>query len=88
MALGKTIISTNIGTEGINSTHKKDIFLANTPDEFIQTILELSGNETLCERVGEKAIDLIRTNFDNTNQSAKLIDFYKEIINQKFENQN
>ena len=86
MALGKTIISTNIGTEGINSSHRENIFLANSPEEFVETIIELSKDEVLCKKIGENASDFIQNHYDNINQSTKLIEFYKQIIDLQSDN--
>jgi len=38
MAMGKAIISTTIGAEGIGYTNGKDILIADSPDEFIAAI--------------------------------------------------
>jgi len=76
MALGKTIISTTIGAEGIDVTDKENIFIANTPEEFVSVIDFLIKNRPLFEQTGINAQNLIRNKYDNTILSKQLSDFY------------
>ncbi len=76
MALGKTIISSSIGTEGISSTHDKNILIANTPQEFLNEVEKTLINKEFFEGIGENAIKFVKENFDNMSISSSLIDFY------------
>ncbi|MBN1821162.1 MAG: glycosyltransferase family 4 protein [Prolixibacteraceae bacterium] len=77
MALGKVIVSTGIGTEGINTTHKKNILVADKKEEFIEIICNLAGNKKLCGEIGSEAVRFIQENFDNTVIAEKLVSFFK-----------
>jgi len=79
MALGKVIISTAIGAEGIEYEHGKDIFIADTPSEFVEAIVACSRDMELCKTVGHNAKELVRDKYDNIVISQKLIEFYKSI---------
>jgi len=79
MALGKVIISTTIGAEGIEYEHGKDIFIADTPSEFVEAIIRCSKDIELCKTVGRNAKELVRNKYDNIVISQKLIEFYKSI---------
>lgn len=81
MALGKSIISTSVGSEGINSTHGKNILIANTKEEFITELEKLLSNKNLFTEIGKNAVKFITENFDNFALSNNLIDFYKSQIN-------
>ena len=70
MALGKPIVTTSIGTEGIETTSGEDILIA---DDAIYTLLE---NREVFDKIGKNAIDLIRKKFDNLALAAQLIEFY------------
>ena len=61
MAIGKVIISTTIGAEGIHCTHKKNILIANTPSEFIEMINICLSNPEFCAEISENAKQLIKT---------------------------
>ncbi len=80
LALGKGIVSTSIGAEGIEIENGKHLLIANTSDEFIQAISELVENRNLHDELGRNAIDFIHENFDNLAAAGKLVDFYKTFL--------
>ncbi len=76
MALGKTIISTSIGAEGIPCTHDENILLADTASEFEKTILKCIEDTSLCSKIGENAYSFANRNYGNKETTEKLIKFY------------
>jgi polysaccharide biosynthesis protein PslH len=76
MALGKTIISTSIGAEGLPVTHLQNILLANLPEDFIHDINMLIKNRSLAEKIGLQGKQTIRDHFDNRLMAEKLACFY------------
>ena len=78
MALGKPIVTTDIGTEGIPTQDGQNILIANTADEFIASINRLINNRDLFNEIGKNAIGFIQEKFDNLSQAGALIDFYKK----------
>jgi glycosyltransferase involved in cell wall biosynthesis len=78
MALGKTIVSTPIGAEGIDVTDGKHLKIAKTSTEFITAISELAGDREKFMEIGRNAVSFIHENFDNLAAAGKLIDFYKQ----------
>lgn len=78
MALGKTIVTTPVGTEGISTTHAENIWVAETASGFITIIGNLVENKTLCEKTGMNAIRYIQEHFDNAVLASALDDFYKK----------
>lgn len=80
LALGKSIVSTSIGAEGIDIENRKHLLIANTSDEFIQAVSELVENRNLHDELGRNAIDFIHENFDNLAAAGKLVDFYKTFL--------
>lgn len=78
MALGKTVISTRIGAEGINYTDKKNIFIANTPQEWINTLNFLFQNPEKLNETGKAAQALIKAEHDIQKLGANLIARYKK----------
>lgn len=77
MALGRTVISTAIGAEGINYTDKKNIFIANTPEEWINTLTFLYKNPEKLKEVGKAGQELIKTEHDIQKLGYDLINRYK-----------
>ncbi len=80
MALGKSIITTSIGTEGIDTTHEKNILLADDPESFYDEIKKLLNNFDNFEVLGKNASEFIRLKYDNFEITKKLADFYKGLL--------
>lgn len=80
MALSKAIITTSIGVEGIPAKDKKDILIANTPDEFIENTIYLFTEEKQIEILGNNAKVFVSENFDNFAIAKRLYDFYDKYL--------
>lgn len=80
MALGKAIISTKIGAEGIGYTHEKNILIANTPEEFLLAIEKFNSNKDLCKEIGHNARKLIEEKHDLNKITEKLLAFYQKVL--------
>lgn len=80
MALGKAVISTTIGAEGINCTHGKNILIADSPEEFAKAVLDLYRNANKCRMMGLEARNLIRDDYDTSKIIQQLVSFYREIL--------
>jgi glycosyltransferase involved in cell wall biosynthesis len=80
MALGKPIVTTDIGTEGIPTEDGQNIMIANDADQFVASITRLINNRALFNEIGRHAIGFIQEKFDNLSQAGALIDFYKKQI--------
>ncbi|MFV0266997.1 MAG: glycosyltransferase family 4 protein, partial [Draconibacterium sp.] len=80
MALGKSIVSTPIGVEGIEVEKNRHILIAETAEQFVDAVSELVDNKELFENIGRNAIGFIHEKFDNLAAASKLIDFYKQYI--------
>lgn len=78
MALGKPIVSTKVGTEGISTTSGKNIIVAENAEIFIESIYELIENREYFDSISRNAIEFIHENFDNLTTASALIDFYKK----------
>ena len=76
MALGKSIVSTSVGAEGIPCEHGKNILIADTAEEFITQVIRLIEDELLFSEIGKEARELVRKNFDNLAVARSLINFY------------
>lgn len=79
MALGKTIITTQIGKEGINATPYKEILVANTIKTFTYTLQNCIQKPSICSTIGLNAKKHIHQNYDNNIIAAKLFNFYAKI---------
>lgn len=80
MALGKAVVSTNIGAEGINVENGKNIFLADNADKFYNAIKQLLDNEELISDLGKNAKELIFNEHNTPKLISNLERFYRQIL--------
>jgi glycosyltransferase involved in cell wall biosynthesis len=62
MAMGKVIITTSLGLEGINAIHKQHVLLANTANEFVDAVTFCLQQPEQCQAIAENARQFIREN--------------------------
>ena len=79
MALGKTIISTSIGASGINYSDKKNILIADTPEQFANQIIWCFENPFESRKIGENAKDNILENYNTKKIAENLSSFLNKI---------
>ncbi|MBK9637584.1 MAG: glycosyltransferase [Bacteroidetes bacterium] len=79
MAMGKAIVTTSIGAEGIHGVDGRDFLIANTAAEFAGKVLSLLDNPSKQKELGTHAKDFATSHFDNLSIGKKLIDFFHSI---------
>jgi glycosyltransferase involved in cell wall biosynthesis len=79
MSLGKAVVSTSIGAEGIDVTHGKDILLADDGPSFASGIVRLLRDEELARRLGTEARDLVVDRYSWRASAERLVRFYEEL---------
>ncbi len=63
MALGRPVVSTRLGAEGIPASCGENIILADTPDEFVKGITDLIGDTQLYQRIQQNARKLMEDRY-------------------------
>jgi len=74
MALGRVIITTSIGLEGIEAFHKKEVLIANTANEWFQCLRYCHENLSKLSKIGSAAQQLIREDYDNLEIGQRLLE--------------
>lgn len=82
MAMGKAVVSTSIGAEGIHAESGKNIMLADDPEAFYDAVKKCVENKEFCHSLGKNARELIRSDHDNQKLIRKLEAFYQSILSQ------
>lgn len=82
LALGKAVITTKVGAEGIKYTNEKNILIAHDANHYVQLIVDCLNNPALCKKIGNEGRHLVETEYNNQQLSYKLIAFYNQILNQ------
>ncbi|MCW5897864.1 MAG: glycosyltransferase [Flavobacteriales bacterium] len=80
MALGKAIISTPIGAEGIAHTEGRDILIGRNAQEFTQHMVALMDDPALAHRLGMEARKLVEKRYSDGSIVADLVAFYKRLL--------
>lgn len=82
MAMGKCVVATSIGAEGIEYADGENIKIADSASEFAMTIIELTKNPNEVYRIGRNAIELIREQYTNHQIVKGLLAFYKSLLDE------
>jgi polysaccharide biosynthesis protein PslH len=80
LALGKTIITTTIGAQGIKYNSGKNILIADSPIDFANQIIKCYSSKELCIEIGKNAKKLAEEEYHYVTVAKKIIKFYKSII--------
>jgi glycosyltransferase involved in cell wall biosynthesis len=76
MAMGKAIISTIIGAEGIEYKDGENILIANTPEQFVEKFRFCINHLYQCKLIGANASKLIYERHNLVKTTLRLTDFY------------
>jgi polysaccharide biosynthesis protein PslH len=76
MAMGKAIISTTIGAEGLPLEDGRNILIADTPERFVAQITRCLEEEGLCRKLGSSARELAMERFDLKQTGKAMAAFY------------
>ena len=79
MAMGKCIISTTIGAEGIDHTPGKNILIADTAAAFTDQIDKVLAEPQLADAIGKEAWKLVRARHTNSDIIKELVAFYASL---------
>jgi glycosyltransferase involved in cell wall biosynthesis len=79
MMMGKAIISTSIGAEGLKVEHMKDILIADQAEDFVYHLNYLLDHPDELQRLGKAAQASAVQNYSNRNLAIKLEEFLLSI---------
>ena len=79
MALGKAVISTPIGAEGIDHTEGLNILISRTASEFAAHIIALDGTPDYMSMLGSEARKLVENSYSDARIVRDLVAFYNRI---------
>ena len=79
MALGKTVITTRVGAEGILYNEDENLIIAENKAKMVEAIRSLNENPETAVRIGQAARRLVEETYDNRKIIARLLMFYEQI---------
>ena len=80
MSMGKTVVTTTVGAQGIDYTDGENILIANSPQEFASQIKRCLDDEDFCRRVGDAAARLIAEQYNGKELAERLVGFYNKSL--------
>jgi glycosyltransferase involved in cell wall biosynthesis len=80
MSMGKAVVSTTVGAQGIDYTDGVDLLIADTPETFATQIGRLVADDAYRRSVGEAAARLVAEEYNIRNLTDRLTRFFQEII--------
>ena len=88
MALGKVIVTTSLGLEGIPATHMENILIADTPEEYVECFEYLHTHPEEKQRIGHNAVQFVSERYDTFKIAAGLIAKYQSLLDSGYHKQN
>ena len=79
LALGRVILTTSIGVEGIPAVDGEHLFIVNTAEEFIEKINFCIQNPEKLKEVGENGKRFVNEHFDNFKIAKRLKAHYENL---------
>jgi glycosyltransferase involved in cell wall biosynthesis len=79
LAMGRAVISTSLGAEGLNCEHGKQLFLADRKEDWLEAIEKLLHDEEARKSMALEGRKHVTAHFDIAAVTNQLVNFYKEI---------
>jgi len=80
MALGRSVVSTTLGCEGLEVTHGENILIADSPAEFAAQTVRLLEDEALRRKLVTHGRQLVETTYDWQAIAQRLLRIYNELL--------
>jgi glycosyltransferase involved in cell wall biosynthesis len=80
MAMGKAVVSTSLGAEGIEAVCGRDLLIEDQPSAFADAVIRLLDQPGLAARIGQSARQLAIERYSWRGAAQALEGFYREIL--------
>jgi len=79
MALGIPVVATSVATEGLPLKQGKDVLVADSPDDFAQSVINVLNDKKLQRTIGTNAQSIVRNRYDWKKIAERLETIYNEV---------
>jgi glycosyltransferase involved in cell wall biosynthesis len=79
MALGRPVVSTTIGCEGLDAADGEHLLIADTPAQFAEKTMSLFRDRQLYQRLSTNGRKLVETRYGWDQIAEKLTDVYEQM---------
>ncbi len=80
MALGRPVVTTSPGCEGLDVADQENILIADTPATFAERVIQLLTDKNLRDRIVGNARRLVETQYDWSVIGDKLVSVYEDVV--------
>lgn len=80
MLLGRIVVTTSLGLEGIDAQDKNQVLIAETAEEFIQKIRFCFDHPVMSQHISHRAQVFIARHYDNLEIGKDLMGYYKSAL--------
>jgi glycosyltransferase involved in cell wall biosynthesis len=80
MAMHKPIVTTSIGCEGIDVVNGVSALIADSPEKFAESVLQLLGDQDLRKKLVRNALELLHAKYEWSVIGHSLGDFYESLM--------
>jgi len=77
MSLGRPVVTTSIGAEGLGAEDSEYFMLREDPEEFGSAVNKLLSDPELYHHLARKGFEFVGTRFDNLTLARELTAFYQ-----------
>ncbi|WP_420460223.1 glycosyltransferase family 4 protein [Neolewinella sp.] len=80
MSLGRTVITTTVGLEGIRARNRRDLFIADTAAQFLLAIEDCIRRGRKLEQIGRNAHAAFHRHYDRRELAQRLLERYEQLV--------
>ncbi len=80
MAMGIPVVSTDVGAEGLGTSHGEHLLMANAPEDFAAEVEKICRQPALAEEISANALRYVRENFGWDAATRKFIQCCRKVI--------
>lgn len=80
MALGRVVITTSMGLEGIDACHRREVLLADTVESFIEAIALCQQDATFAKQISEQARNFVLQHYNSPEIALQLLQAYTQLL--------
>jgi len=79
-SMGKAVVSTSLGCQGVDAIDQWNVAIADSPEEFAAKVIQLLSDKKLRTRIGKNARHIARTKYDSTIIAEQHERLYDELL--------
>jgi glycosyltransferase involved in cell wall biosynthesis len=80
MGMGKPVVSTTLGAEGLAVSHERDILIADRAQDYAAQVARVLDDDDLAASLGSAARSLVETRYDWKHSAQKLEALYRSAL--------